>query len=40
MKEKRYYKMSVKDYSTICPNAYWQQLYKQNNKRNSKYSLV
>ena len=37
MKEERYYKMSVKDYSTICPNAYWQQLHSQDKKE--KYNI-
>ena len=37
MKDKRYYKMEVKDYSSICPNTYWQQLHTQNNKRKSQF---
>lgn len=37
MKEKRYYKMDVKDYSSICPNSYWEQLKSQNNKRKTKF---
>lgn len=38
MEEKRYYQVSIKDYSSICPNCYWNQLQKKDN--NKKYYIL
>jgi len=36
MEEKRYFQVSIKDYSSICPNCYWNQYYLEKDNENEK----